>query len=414
MSTSTPSRVSATGRGRPALAELVSVPLDEFAQRHWSRQPLVSRSDDLSGDLTGLLDTDGVDELVSSRALRVPFVRVAKEGRTLGDAEFTQGGGVGAEIADQVSDDKLLRLFRDGATIVLQGLHRSWEPVMRFSQALSEELRHPIQVNAYVTPSQNRGFNDHYDVHDVFVLQTSGEKRWRLHPPVHEAPLRDQPWTERQSRVEAVAQEEPSHEFTLRPGDCLYLPRGWLHSATALGGVSIHLTIGVHVWTRRHIADELISLALRSASADPALRASLPVGVDLSSPDDMRGDVERARSALIAALEAAEPAQVAAALENRWRGAVRAAPIGPLAQLRTAETLELETPVRLREHLAARLQPQPDGNVRLVSRAAALTVAPAEAGALRDLLAGETLPAGLVGMELALRLLRAGIVVPGS
>jgi hypothetical protein len=70
--------------------------------------------------------------------------------------------------------------------------------------------------------------------------------------------------------------------------------------------------------------------------------------------------------------------------------------------------------VRLREHLAARLQPQPDGSLRLVSRAAALTVAPAEEGALRDLLAGETLPAGLVGMELAVRLLRAGIVVPRS
>ncbi|MGN6751524.1 MAG: cupin domain-containing protein [Intrasporangium sp.] len=412
MSTSTTSRVSAAHGGHPAFAELVSVPLDEFAQRYWSRQPLVSRAEELAGDPAGLLDAAAVDELVSSRALRVPFVRVAKEGRTLGDAEFTQGGGVGAEIADQVSDDKLLRLFRDGATIVLQGLHRSWQPVLTFSQALSEQLRHPVQVNAYVTPSQNRGFNDHYDVHDVFVLQTCGEKRWRLHPPVHEAPLRDEPWTEYRSGVEVAAQQESSHEFTLRPGDCLYLPRGWLHSATALGGVSIHLTIGVHVWTRRHLADELMRLALGSASKDAALRASLPVGVDVGSAQDIGDDVDQARAALIAALQAATPDQVAAALECRWRGAVRAAPIGPLAQLEAAERLRPETGLRLREHLVARLDPQLDGTVRLVSRAAALTLTAAEGDALTALLDGETLPADLIGMELASRLLRAGLAVP--
>ena len=59
--------------------------------------------------------------------------------------------------------------------------------------------RTPRQVNAYVTPAQNTGFSDHYDVHDVFVLQVAGEKRWRIREPVHPSPLRDQPWTDRRS-----------------------------------------------------------------------------------------------------------------------------------------------------------------------------------------------------------------------
>ena len=94
----------------------------------------------------------------------------------------------------------MLRHFADGATLVLQGLHRTWEPLLDFSQQLAADLGHPNQVNAYVTPPQSTGFSDHYDVHDVFVLQVEGEKRWRIRPPVHVAPLRDQPWTDHRDR----------------------------------------------------------------------------------------------------------------------------------------------------------------------------------------------------------------------
>ena len=101
---------------------------------------------------------------------------------------------------------------------------------------LAADLGHPVQVNAYVTPPQSRGFDAHYDVHDVFVVQVDGEKRWRVHQPVHDSPLRDQPWTDHRAAVEAAAQAPPLVDTVLRPGDCLYLPRGYLHAATALGG----------------------------------------------------------------------------------------------------------------------------------------------------------------------------------
>ena len=59
---------------------------------------------------------------------------MAKDGSTLPDRAFTRGGGIGAGIADQVSEDRLLSLFADGATMVLQGLHRTWRPVTAFAQ----------------------------------------------------------------------------------------------------------------------------------------------------------------------------------------------------------------------------------------------------------------------------------------
>ena len=80
-----------------------------------------------------------------------------------------------------MSSDAVLRLFADGSTVVLQGLHRLWPPLIEFADQLAADLGHPTQVNAYITPPSSRGFSPHYDVHDVFVLQVAGEKHW-THP----------------------------------------------------------------------------------------------------------------------------------------------------------------------------------------------------------------------------------------
>jgi hypothetical protein len=411
MTSGTTSRVPTHERGRSALARLVPFAAEEFARDHWAHTPVVTRAADLPGGLADLFDEGSVDELVSRRGLRAPFLRVARSGRTLGDREFTQGGGVGASVADQVSDDKLLGLFADGATIVLQGLHRTWGPLIDFTQQLAEELGHPVQANAYVTPSQSTGFSDHYDVHDVFVLQMGGEKRWRVRPPVHDSPLRDEPWTDHRAEVEEAGRRAPDHEFTLRPGDVLYLPRGWLHSATALGGVSTHLTLGVHVWTRRHVADELVSIALAEASRDERVHASLAVAPTGFDHDAIAPDVELVRAALVRALGQIDTASVVDALEARARGAQRPAPISPLAQVAAAEALRADTLLHLRPHVAARLVPTGLGPATLRSRLADFPVEPHDVGTFVALVAGGVLRADMVGVELARRLMIAGLLV---
>lgn len=411
MTAGTTDRVPTHQRGHSALERLVPFGRDEFARDHWSHTPVVTRAADLPGGVLDLFGEDSVDELVSRRGLRAPFLRVARDGRTLGDREFTAPGGVGASVADQVSDDKLLAHFADGATIVLQGLHRTWGPLIDFTQQLAEELGHPVQANAYVTPSQNTGFSDHYDVHDVFVLQMGGEKRWRVRPPVHESPLRDQPWTDHRAAVQEAARRTPEHEFTLRPGDVLYLPRGWLHSATALGGVSTHLTLGVHVWTRRHLADEMVSMALAQASEDVRVRESLGVAPDGFGRAFLTPDVELVRSALVRALHEIEPAAVVDALEARARVAQRPAPISPLSQVAAASALEAGTVLRLRGHASARLVPADDGSAVLRSRLPDFPVEPHDVGTFVALVDGGELRADMVGLDLALRLMLAGLLV---
>jgi len=368
-------------------------------RRAWGREALLaSRTDrDASDSFADLFGPAAVDELIAERGLRAPFLRVAKNGSTLPDAQFTAAGGVGAGIADQVSDDKVRRLFAEGATIVLQGLHRTWTPIKEFAAALASELGHPVQVNAYVTPASNQGFSAHYDVHDVFVLQITGSKHWVVHDPVWPVPLRSQTWDAHASEVAAAASGPALIETDLSPGDVLYLPRGFVHSARALGGTTIHLTIGLHVWTQYHLAEAYLDAVRAALATDEAVRAALPLGVDVADAEELRPDAAGAREAIETALAGVRTDQLAAALLARSRAGARPASLPPLAQLTSADALTPDTPLALRPQLLASLEDAPDGQVVVRSRAGRCALPAGLRPALERLLAGECVRAADFG-----------------
>ncbi|WIM93331.1 cupin domain-containing protein [Actinoplanes oblitus] len=400
------------------LSQVVAVGRDAFAATYWGRQPLLSRAADLGGPdgFRGLLSAAAVDELLSRRGLRTPFLRVARQGKVLPAARYTGSGGAGAEISDQVHDEQVMRLYADGATLVLQGLHRLWPPIVDLAAGLGAELRRPLQVNAYLTPPDSQGFATHYDTHDVFVLQAEGEKRWCVHPPVLPDPLEEQPWGGRADEVAATAEGEPALDVVLRPGDALYLPRGWLHSARAQGSRSLHLTVGIRGLTRYALVEELLT----AAAGDPRLRASLPYGKDLTDPETVAAELTATVDALRAWLPTADPVAIAGRLRERSWPQARPAPLSPLAQLDFAAALGPHDEVRVRPGLRWDLEQAGDEVIlRLTGRSLRL---PAYCEpALRLVLDGRPHRVGELPLAddddrlvLVRRLLKEGITVPGE
>jgi bifunctional lysine-specific demethylase and histidyl-hydroxylase NO66 len=270
-----------------------------------------------------------------------------------------------------------------------------------------------VQVNAYVTPTQSQGFSAHYDVHDVFVLQVAGEKRWRIHPPVHEAPLRDQPWADRRTAVEEQARSEPVIDTVLRPGDALYLPRGYLHAAEALGGVTCHLTVGVHPVTRHDVLEALLDIA----SDDIALRTSLPLGTDVGDPAAVEADVVATVTALTDRLRTVTAADVADRLAGSLMSSNRPGPIAPLAQAAAYAELGPDSVLRARPFQRYVVDTAHDGVVlRLGDRTLRLPATTDKA--VRALVGGAVLRVvDLPGLDpedaltLARRLVREAVVV---
>ncbi|AZS38565.1 putative ribosomal oxygenase [Microbacterium lemovicicum] len=404
---------------RPALSRCIRVDEQVFADEYWGRRALLSTAEELAarpGNEHGFEDlftAASVDELVTRRGVRTPFIRMAREGTVLPPSAFTASGGFGAEVGDQVASEKVLKEFAAGATIVLQGLHRLWPPIIDFTRELVADIGYPAQVNAYVTPPSSQGFSPHYDTHDVFVLQVAGEKHWVIHEPVLDNPLASQPWGEVGAEVAERAKGEPAIDAVLRPGDALYLPRGWIHSATALGDTSVHLTVGMSAYTGADVIDALLGV-IRDV---PDLRASLPLGVDLTDAGQLEGVVTRTVARLTEALTGADAGAVSRALSSRFERSVRPEPVAPLAAVAAAAALTAETVVRWRAGVRVRLEDAGE-RVRIVTPGVTLGLPVEARAALEALAQGRPITVGrLPGVDadsavvVVRRLLREGLVV---
>jgi bifunctional lysine-specific demethylase and histidyl-hydroxylase NO66 len=233
---------------------------------------------------------------------------------------------------------QVLAEFEEGATIVLQGLHLHWERLAVFCRQLERELEHPAQANAYFTPRDSQGLAVHHDTHDVFVLQVAGEKRWLVYEPVWPLPLKDQRY-----KRELGPPGEIVHDITLRPGDTLYLPRGWLHEAVTSATDSLHVTVGINVYSWL----DAFKAALKECAYDVAFRRT----PDHGDPDEL---VERLRERL-------SPDDVARRRRERFVKTRRPILGNQLSQLRALDGLGPETLVERRPTVVADLGDTKDG-----------------------------------------------------
>ncbi len=399
------------------LSRCIEVDQAAFARDHWGRRPLLSVGARLPRDFDDLLSTDDVDELIAERGVRAPFIRMARDGSLLARECYVGPAGFGAEMGDQVDSAKVLAEYAAGATIVLQGLHRLWPPVIDFVRAMVDDLGHPVQANAYITPPSNRGFDPHYDVHDVFVLQTAGHKHWTVHAPVHPDPLDDQPWTRHRAAINERVAEEPFLDVVLEPGDSLYLPRGWVHSAQALGETSIHLTIGTAAVTGIDVLNILVA-AIGESSAD--LRASLPMGIDLTAHDDAAAIAAKTMALLVDVVrERGDELADAVAPRLAARHAERTRPeaIRPLSTMREVADLSSSDAVVWRHGLVADVRPVGD-RIQVVLADRVIDFPHLCAPAIDALRRGTSHRAGSLpgldehdGVVLARRLLREAVIV---
>ena len=225
---------------------LLSGDAQSFVAKVWARHIHVHHTD--PDRLTSLLSLGDVDLLLTSTALRAPALRIAKDGSVLPTSRFTRSASLaGQPLTGLVDGRKVLDLFDDGATVVLQGLHRYWPPLTELVRDLELALGHPCQANAYLTPPGSQGFALHSDTHDVFVFQTHGSKQWEVHD------------------------DSGARDILLEPGVSMYLPTGTPHAARTQDTASLHVTIGINQVTWRDLLGRVSTQLLTDERYDGRL-----------------------------------------------------------------------------------------------------------------------------------------------
>jgi ribosomal protein L16 Arg81 hydroxylase len=256
-----------------------------FFRDYHEQTALVAHRDDPEryGDL---LSIQRIDEIVTSLDLRAGQLDMARSDPPVRQEDFIFETG-------HIDRGGVAEQYRQGATIILPQLHMS-DPVLgEFCRAMEALFSCQVQTNIYLTPPHNQGFRTHYDDHDVFVMQVSGEKYWRLYDTPVENPYRGEGFKPEDHKV-----GDPVEEFVLKAGECAYVPRGLMHDASTRGEEpSLHITLGLIVKTWADLMLEAVSeVALRHS----AFRRSLPPG--FASPDFDRSGARAYFKSLIEAL----------------------------------------------------------------------------------------------------------------
>ncbi len=231
--------------------------VDDFLARHWDREPLL-REPEEGVDFDDLSSLDDLDRMIASLGLHASNLRMVKDGKPLPPSAYSVTPGKKGATEALVSAPLVYERYAEGATIVIESLHRYWEPLTDFCRELELALGHRLQVNAYITPPGSQGFDVHRDDHDVFILQVSGAKHWTVYDRDEELMLIDQ---------------------SIERGAALYIPKGFPHAATTSATASAHLTVGILTHDVVDIVMELSKLA----GDEPAFKHRLPVGMDVAA-----------------------------------------------------------------------------------------------------------------------------------
>ncbi|RLT97359.1 cupin domain-containing protein [Ketobacter sp.] len=107
---------------------------------------------------------------------------------------------------------------------------------------------------------QGGSVGPHYDYYDVFLIQTQGQRRWRLGQMCdeHSALIPNLP-------VRILKDFHPQQEWVLNPGDMLYLPPGLAHYGVA-ENECITLSVGFRAPSEQEIIGEFVHFLMANSN----------------------------------------------------------------------------------------------------------------------------------------------------
>ncbi len=207
----------------------------QFMRRHWQKKPLLIPA--AVPGFTPLLSRQQLFEMASREAVESRLIVRKGVSWTLRQGPFGRGN--------------LPPLKQTDWTLLVQGvdthLDAAHELLQRFRFVPDARLDDLMISWA----SDGGGVGPHFDSYDVFLLQATGQRRWRIGRQTDFSLQPDVP-------LKILSHFQPEEEHLLGPGDMLYLPPRWAHDGVAVGGDCTTYSIGFRAPQRGGLAGELL------------------------------------------------------------------------------------------------------------------------------------------------------------
>lgn len=241
----------------------------EFSEKYWEREPFVAH------------DRASMRAFWPQLFSKDTFFSISKEtklffGKDVSACKYEDGKRSDYGECLWAKSARLNKYFEvKKATLQVHQPQRWMDSLWEVLELMESFFGCLVGCNAYITPAGSQGLAPHHDDVEVFIVQLEGEKNWKLHKPVTElARIYSKDFT-----PEEIG--EPTHEFTLKPGDFLYMPRGTIHQACVPESADSHSThITISTYQKQTLGDCLMDVApdLISSAMDSSieLRKGLP------------------------------------------------------------------------------------------------------------------------------------------
>jgi len=212
----------------------------EFMAKYWQKKPLLVR---------GAIQAQALSELPCRAALGELASRSDVPSRLI---EFKKSkwqlthGPLGAGAA------KLPALTTPNWTLLVQGVDLLDEPTHELLKQFRFVPDARLDDAMFSFATAGGGVGPHFDSYDVFLLQTSGSRRWRIGAQKNLELVAGAP-------LKILADFNPTKEYVLEAGDMLYLPPRYAHDGVAVSGEDcITCSIGFRAPKRVELARELM------------------------------------------------------------------------------------------------------------------------------------------------------------
>ena len=246
-----------------------------FMQRHWQKKPLLIRN--ALPDFAPLLSRQALFAMTTDDAVESRLIEHRESGWTLKHGPF--------------SPRAFPPLKKKGWTLLVQGVDTHLDAAHALLQRFRFVPDARLDDLMISWASDGGGVGPHFDSYDVFLLQVSGQRRWRIGRQKDLSLEPDVP-------LKILSHFEAEEEHLLGPGDMLYLPPRWAHDGVAVGGDCMTYSIGFRVSQRgglagellQRMADEFEDTTLYADRNQPATStpAAMPPGLEAFAADALQ------------------------------------------------------------------------------------------------------------------------------
>ena len=199
-----------------------------FYSDYWEKRPMHCANDaDKKKCVKGLLSSKQFRQIIKLHSILYGLdvtTSQMKVNYAIKSSEDDEGEDE-AELIE-AKESELWEHFKDGNSIRLLCPQKFHDPLWSLLSILEFEFGTRVGCYVDLIPPIGQGFKPRYYNYDSLVVQLEGHSKWKLYSPQEGFEL------PRSSSFELELSQLPtivSFEAVLKPGECMYIPKGWIH-----------------------------------------------------------------------------------------------------------------------------------------------------------------------------------------